>query len=175
MEETIIEIGKNLGFQEIKICDADKLKNYQKFYHEFIQKNYHGNMDFLKNHELLKTNPQKILPEAKSIILVTLNYFQARKDAKNWAPKIHVPLHKEGQIARYAFGRDYHKVFKNKLKNFSKKLEEHYPNLVKTIEKFDDEGVKINELKSVNYIGLIPLLIEKINLLEKRIDELEKK
>jgi len=161
MEETIIEIGKNLGFQEIKICDADKLKNYQKFYHEFIQKNYHGNMDFLKNHELLKTNPQTILPEANSIILVTLNYFQARKDAKNWAPKIHVPLHKEGQIARYAFGRDYHKVFKNKLKNFSKKLEEHYPNY--NARFFADSGPLLErqyaEKSGLGYIGKNTMLI----------------
>lgn len=66
----------------------------------------------------------------------------------------------------------------NKEKQFgviAQELEVHYPNLVKTIENFDDDGNKTSELKSVNYIGLIPLLLEKINSLEKRIEELENK
>lgn len=161
MERTIKEIGKNLGFQDIKICDADELKSYQNFYDDFIQKNYHGNMDFLEKHEFLKTNPKKIVPEAKSIILVTLNYFQARKDAKNWSPKIHIPTHKDGQIARYAFGRDYHKVFKNKLKQFSKTLEENYLNY--NARFFADSGPLLErqyaEKSGLGYIGKNTMLI----------------
>lgn len=161
METTIKEIGKSLGFQDIKICDATELKSYERFYHEFIQKNHHGKMDFLEKHEILKTNPQKIVPQAKSIILVTLNYFQARKDAKNWAPKIHIPSHKEGQIARYAFGRDYHKIFKKKLKQFSKKLEGNYKNY--NARFFADSGPLLErqyaEKSGLGYIGKNTMLI----------------
>ena len=112
----ITNLSQSLGFSDCKIASATKLDQYNKHYAEFIAKGRHGQMQYLENHAPLKTNPELIQPGAKSIIMLSINYFQARRDLKNsWQPQIHIPTHKEGQVARYAFGRDYHKVFKNKL------------------------------------------------------------
>ena len=115
LEEKIKLISQELGFQDCKITSVDNLQEYKEHYQNFISNKHHGEMEFLKEHYKAKFDSSKILKDSQSIILVTLNYFQARKNANNWAPKIHIPSHKDGQIARYAFGRDYHKIFKSKL------------------------------------------------------------
>ena len=99
-----------LGFSDCRITKASTLPFYKKEYSSWIKKQMHGQMQYLENHEKLKTHPKKILPSAKSIIFVSLNYYQEREESS------------EGQIARYAHGRDYHKVFKSKLKELDKHL-----------------------------------------------------
>ena len=89
-----------LGFSDCRITKASTLTFYKKEYSSWIKKQMHGQMQYLENHEKLKTHPKKILPSAKSIIFVSLNYYQEREESS------------EGQIARYAHGRDYNKVFK---------------------------------------------------------------
>ena len=151
----------SLNFSQCKICPAKNLDSYQKHYQAFLDQKQHGQMEYLVKHQKLKTNPNEIVANANSIILVSLNYFQARKDAKNWAPKIHIPDHKEGQVARYAFGRDYHKVFRKKLKQLSLKLS------AKTSKYrfFADSGPLLErqyaELAGLGYVGKNTMLISK--------------
>ena len=86
-------------------------------YENWVKCGFSANMDYLKKHESLKLHPEKILPGCQSIILVGLNYFQKTKPL----PKGH------GRIARYAWGRDYHKVLGNKLKKITSELQELHP------------------------------------------------
>lgn len=74
-------------------------------------------MHYLEKHTPLKTNPQKLLPNCQSIILVGFNYYQERTASQL----------ETGQIARYAHGRDYHKVLGKRLKKVTKELQELYP------------------------------------------------
>jgi len=159
--QEIKQIAQELNFSDCRIAPATKLDEYQKHYQEFIEQSRHGKMEYLKKHTPLKTNPQAILPGCKSIILVTLNYFQARKDAQHWAPHIHIPKHQEGQVARYAFGRDYHKVFKSKLSLLAKKLNQSYQDSQQRF--FADSGPLLErqyaEYSGLGYIGKNTLLI----------------
>ena len=161
LENQIKEIATSLQFSNCKISKTNQLQSYKKHYQEFIDKKHHGKMKFLEDHLEAKFDTDYILPNAKSLIIVTLNYFQARKDAKSWAPKMHIPTHKEGQIARYAFGRDYHKIFKSKLKLFAKKLNEM--NKGSSLRYFADSGPILErqeaEHAGIGYIGKNTLLI----------------
>lgn len=136
--------AKSLGFTDCKICDAKTLKSHDKNYQNWIEKNFHGEMDYLKTHSPLKTHPKKLLPKAKSIIFVTLNYYQERK-----------PTQKNGQVARYARGRDYHKVFRTKLK----KLETYLKRIDPTTQTkfFADSGPLLErqyaEQAGIGFIG----------------------
>ena len=90
----IQNLSQSLGFSDCKIASATKLDQYNKHYAEFIAKGRHGSMAYLEKHAPLKTNPQLIQEGAKSIIMLSINYFQARRDLKkHWQPQIHIPNH----------------------------------------------------------------------------------
>lgn len=72
----------------------------------WLNNNYNGEMGYLDNHFDMRVDPTKLVPGAKSVISVAYNYYTTEKQADSEAPK----------VSMYAFGRDYHKVVKNKLK-----------------------------------------------------------
>lgn len=103
----------------VGITNADSYPDVSQKYQTWISNENHGQMEYLKKHAPFKTDPQKLLPNCKSIILIGLNYFQERPqpdENKN-----------RGLIARYAWGRDYHKVIKRKLKRISQELKKRFP------------------------------------------------
>jgi len=161
IEQAIKQSAKELGFSDCKITSVDNINEYKKHYVNFLNQKKQGEMKFLENHLEAKFDSSQILENSKSIILVTLNYFQARKNAINWAPKIHIPSHKEGQIARYAFGRDYHKVFKSKLRLLAKKLNSMNKDSQERF--FADSGLILErqaaEKAGIGYIGKNTMLI----------------
>ncbi len=110
-----IFLSENLPY--FGICEAQKYPHLQAIYNTWLDKNQHGNMDYLERHAISKTTPDNLLTNCKSIIVVGLNYYQKTNPTK--------PT--EGQIARYAWGKDYHKVLGKKLIRISKKLKQLYP------------------------------------------------
>lgn len=73
----------------------------------------HGSMQYMENYFDLRTNPQKLVPGAKSVITLMQNYFPPQQQKPN-TPK----------IAKYAYGNDYHEVIREKLKTFLAELNE---------------------------------------------------
>lgn len=65
----------------------------------------HGSMQYMENHFDLRVDPTKLVPGAKSVITLLINYFPSAEQ-NNEAPK----------ISKYAFGTDYHEVIRLKLK-----------------------------------------------------------
>jgi epoxyqueuosine reductase len=94
----------DLGFTSVGICEAMPPPHLDQ-YSEWIAKGFHGSMKYLAYHLPLKAAPQTLLPAARSIVAVTLNYNQPNP-VRNGQPR----------IARYALGRDYHKVLRGKLR-----------------------------------------------------------
>ena len=68
----------------------------------------HGSMAYMANHFDLRTDPRKLVPGAKSVISLSYNYYTEAQQTDPEAPK----------ISKYAYGRDYHKVIRKKLKQF---------------------------------------------------------
>ncbi len=113
-------LSQVFGRQEVNYLAVIHPKQHQteeKNYGEWIKGGCFGKMEYLKSHTPLKLHPEKILPDCKSIILIGINYFQKTGEI----PKGH------GRIARYAWGRDYHKVIGNKLKKIVSELKKLYP------------------------------------------------
>lgn len=71
-------------------------------------------MQYMENYFDLRTNPQKLVPDAKSVITLLMNYFPAQQQKKD-IPK----------ISKYAYGIDYHFVIKDKLKELLADLNTH--------------------------------------------------
>ena len=70
----------------------------------WLNKGYHGSMRYMENHFDLRIDPSKLVPGAKSVITLLLNYFPAADQSKG-TPK----------VAKYAWGTDYHYVIRDKL------------------------------------------------------------
>jgi len=107
-----------LGLDTVGVCGADPAPHLE-FYRAWVDRGYHGSMEYLARHIPLKQSPAQLLPGARSIIAVGLNYGQ---------PNPRVPS--EPRIASYALGRDYHRVLRGKLKKLSAWVELNYPGQV---------------------------------------------
>lgn len=102
--------GKALGFSEVGITDTD-LSSAEPQHQAWIEKGFHGDMDYMAKHGTKRTRPADLVPDTCRIISVRLDYLPPA--AKNsWE----VMADDEAAfISRYALGRDYHKVLRKKL------------------------------------------------------------
>ena len=115
LKEKIIAYAKSIGFDLVGFSSAEANKENLKFYKSWLEEKRHGEMAYLEKITPRK-NLQKILPGAKTVISLGMNYYHEQKPLKKGF----------GRIARYAYGRDYHKIIGKKLKQveeFIKTLE----------------------------------------------------
>ena len=104
--ESIKSKAKDLGFLSCGISKADFLEEEAPRLEQWLSQNYHGEMAYMANHFDKRLDPRVLVPGAKSVVSLLLNYHSKEKQTDVEAPK----------IASYAFGDDYHKVIKDKLK-----------------------------------------------------------
>lgn len=117
--------GKELGFQQVAITDVD-LSQYESSFQDWLDQGYHGEMAFMAAHGTKRTRPAELLPNTASIVAVRLDYLP-----HNARFASALEDHDIAFVSRYALGRDYHKVVRNKLKKLGQKIAEHIgePNL----------------------------------------------
>lgn len=108
-KNTIIvkKLAGELGFQYCGIACAAYLEEDARRLEAWLSKGMHGNMKYMENHFDLRVDPRKLVPGAKSVITLLINYFPEKRQQQD-APK----------ISKYAFGKDYHKVIREKLNKF---------------------------------------------------------
>ena len=101
------ETANLLGFDFCGIAQSQFLNDDARRLETWLNKGMHGKMQYMENHFDLRTDPSKLVPGAKSIITLLLNYYpEVLQDAD--APK----------IAKYAYGKDYHEIIREKLHHF---------------------------------------------------------
>ncbi len=96
--------AKRLGFDNCGIALATQLDDDARRLEQWLNKGHQGKMQYMERHFDLRTDPRKLVPGAKSVITLLLNYYPSETQQTN-APK----------IARYAWGTDYHYVIRDKL------------------------------------------------------------
>jgi len=97
--------AKKLGFLSCGISKADFLEDEAPRLERWLKDGKHGKMAYMENHFDKRLDPRLLVPDAKSIISLLLNYYTPL-DQLDGAPK----------ISKYAYGKDYHHVIKDKLK-----------------------------------------------------------
>ena len=97
--------AKNLGFFSCGISKAEFLEDEAPRLEKWLKEEKHGKMSYMENHFDKRLDPRLLVPDAKSVISLLLNYFTDTEQSNN-APK----------ISNYAYGIDYHYVIKDKLK-----------------------------------------------------------
>ncbi|HEX6181313.1 MAG TPA: tRNA epoxyqueuosine(34) reductase QueG [Chitinophagaceae bacterium] len=101
-----------LGFDACNIAKAQRLDDEARMLESWLAKGFHGGMQYMENHFDLRVDPGRLVPGAKSIIVLLLNYF----------PQQQQDLHPK--ISKYAYGHDYHEVIKDKLKQLLQFMQE---------------------------------------------------
>lgn len=100
----IKQAAAKLGFAGCGIARAGFLEKEAHELENWLTKNHQGEMHYMANHFDMRVDPQKLIPGARSVISVLVNYFVENQQPED-APR----------ISRYAYGRDYHKVIRKKL------------------------------------------------------------
>ncbi|MEX0646251.1 MAG: tRNA epoxyqueuosine(34) reductase QueG [Balneolaceae bacterium] len=112
----------DLGFDLCGFARAGALDEEAFRLEEWLHQNRHGTMDWMQRNFDKRTDPTVLVPGAKSVVSVLASYrFQENElaDTRQKAPK----------IAKYARGRDYHKVFKNRLKKLFRYVQDEIGNI----------------------------------------------
>ena len=109
----IKEKCKELGFDFCGIAEAKKLDDDARRLENWLTKEMHGKMQYMENHFDLRIDPSRLVPGAKSVITVLMNYFPVQSQKTN-VPK----------VAKYAYGNDYHEVIREKLQQLLAMMKE---------------------------------------------------
>jgi epoxyqueuosine reductase len=102
----IKEQALELGFDKVGIVAATALTDEAENLREWLSRGLHGQMSYMARDPQQRSDPRLLMPSAKSVVCVALNYFQPGKHSDD--PEI-------GRISRYAWGDDYHEVLRDKL------------------------------------------------------------
>jgi epoxyqueuosine reductase len=113
-----------LGFDQVGITDTD-LTEHEPLLADWLDKGHHGEMDYMARHGMMRARPHELLPGTLRVISVRMNYLPEQAAI---ARVLSSP--DQGYISRYALGRDYHKVLRQRLKKLADKIERRASELV---------------------------------------------
>jgi epoxyqueuosine reductase len=115
----IIDKAIEIGFHAASIVDlTNSDSEFEKFYKQWLQKGYHGEMTYMEKNAQQRFKPDMLLEKAKSAIVVLASY-------NHPVPK----LNSRYKVSRYALGVDYHFVVKQKLNDLLEFLKTVYPEI----------------------------------------------
>jgi len=112
---SIKSIANRLGFDFCGIAKAVYLDEDARRLESWLNNGMHAGMNYMEKHFDLRVDPAKLVPGAKSVITLLMNYYPS-ETAKPDAPA----------IAKYAWGKDYHEVIREKLNDFYATLKEEF-------------------------------------------------
>ena len=150
--------GIELGFSEIGFTDTD-LTEAEFKHHQWIKKGLHGEMDYMAKHGTKRTRPHELVPNTIRVISARLDYLPP-KAHNSWEI---IANSEKAFISRYALGRDYHKVMRQKLQKLAEKIKAETTNLEYRV--FTDSApvleVALAEKAGLGWRGKHTLLINK--------------
>lgn len=151
--EIIKKKAVELGFSSCGISQARFLKEEEKKFEDWLNHGYHGSMDYLNKNFDKRLDPRKLVHGSKSVISLTYNYYPPKKLVRK----------NNFIISKYAYGKDYHKILKKKLRKLFFFMKENIGNIEGRV--FVDSA-PVHErawakLSGLGWIGKNSLLINK--------------
>jgi epoxyqueuosine reductase len=108
--------GRELGFQKVGIAAVELPEDEQRLL-EWLESRYHGGMDYMARHGTRRARPAEIVPGTVRVISARMDYWPASEDATTVLADPEL-----GYVSRYALGRDYHKLVRNRLARLADRL-----------------------------------------------------
>ena len=110
-----------LGFAAVRIGDA-RLPGAERDLEAWLASGSHGEMDYMSRHGSLRCRPDLLMPGCRSVISARMNYLAAARPANEVLAEPSLAF-----VSRYALGRDYHKVLRQRLKRLALRIAEDQP------------------------------------------------
>ncbi|AJQ94384.1 tRNA epoxyqueuosine(34) reductase QueG [Gynuella sunshinyii] len=117
VKDQIKQFASELGFQACSFSVPD-VSVYADLHKQHIDSGYHGTMLWLENNQHVRYDPRLLVDGVKTIVSVRMNY---RPDSVTRMREL-LSQPDKAYVARYALGRDYHKVMRNKLQTLGEKI-----------------------------------------------------
>jgi len=118
LAENIKQRARFEGFNKVGIVGAESLEDEGRRLKEWLARGHHGEMRWMARDVHKRIDPREIFPQARSVVVVALNYFTPHQHQQNPAT---------GKVSRYAWGDDYHDVVKEKLVSLLEWIKEQEP------------------------------------------------
>ncbi|MFW6257592.1 MAG: tRNA epoxyqueuosine(34) reductase QueG [Prolixibacteraceae bacterium] len=106
--------AKSLGFLECAILPAGELTEEKEYFQNWLDAGMHGEMGYMNRNKEKRLEPRLLFENAKTILVVLLNYFPEKTQKDPQAPV----------VSKYAYGTDYHFVMKDKLRKLLQFIQE---------------------------------------------------
>ncbi|MDZ7686619.1 MAG: tRNA epoxyqueuosine(34) reductase QueG [Gammaproteobacteria bacterium] len=113
----IYDWGAELGFQQLGICDTE-LGEHAKHLDDWLAAGRHGEMEYMERHGTRRSRPAELIEGTERIIAVRMNYLPAET-----CPEAILSDGSHAYVSRYALGRDYHKLMRNRLAKLWRRIE----------------------------------------------------
>lgn len=110
--------GVELGFQQVGFSDVD-LEQAEARLQSWLQKQFHGEMDYMAVHGQKRSRPALLVPGTVSVISVRMDYLP--EETESLEKLLDHP--RRAYVSRYALGRDYHKVLRSRLRQLARRIE----------------------------------------------------
>ena len=117
LAESIKSWSRELGFQQTGISDID-LGPAEHRLNEWLHNEYHGEMHYMEKHGTARSRPEELVPGTLRVISVRLDYLP---EAQTSITK-NLESTERAFISRYALGRDYHKLIRNRLQKLAERI-----------------------------------------------------
>jgi epoxyqueuosine reductase len=116
LKTRLVSFTRKIGFDSCRVA-ASSSPRYAQHFRSWLCEGEHGEMRYMERGEEKRCDPQKVLPGARSIVVLALNYFQGSGNTGDTPAAT-------GKIARYAWGDDYHELIEKKLHKIDEFLRE---------------------------------------------------
>jgi epoxyqueuosine reductase len=116
LKQRLVSFAREIGFDSCRIATCGSAPHAATF-RNWLNEGGHGEMGYMARGEEKRCDPQKVLPDARSIVVLALNYFHGDPQAGGTPAAT-------GRIARYAWGDDYHDLIETKLDKIGEFLRE---------------------------------------------------
>ncbi|MBP9714120.1 MAG: tRNA epoxyqueuosine(34) reductase QueG [Sterolibacterium sp.] len=127
--------GRELGFDAVGISSTSPDVMAENGLLAWLAAGYHGEMDYMARHGLKRARPAELVPGAVTLISARINYWPLSADAKaNLADT------ERAYISRYALGRDYHKLIRQRLQKLAERIESALPQTPFSYRPFTDSA-----------------------------------
>jgi epoxyqueuosine reductase len=109
--------GRQLGFQQVGIADTD-LEIAEGRFLAWLDDGCHGTMDYMARHGLRRSRPAQLVPGTLTVVSVRMDYLPEPHRAIQ--TRLEDP--QSAFISRYALGRDYHKLLRQRLQRLAERI-----------------------------------------------------
>ncbi len=110
--------GQELGFQQVGISDTN-LADAEQHLDNWIAKGFHGDMDYMHRHGRKRSQPELLQPGTIRVISLRMDY----QTEVNADLQSNLDTPQSAYISRYALGRDYHKLMRNRLQKLADRIQ----------------------------------------------------